>query len=230
MKHLRFLLSVVAASVGLLFAAPAKADLKLSQLIVELQQGGKVRDDIELWNDSPDRAFVAVEPREIVKPGSPDQSDRRDPDPQRLGLLVSPSRVILEPGQRRLLRVASLTLPSPAERVYRVTVKPVAGDLKASASGVKILVGYDVLVLVRPSQSTASVTGVRTGGKLVLRNAGNTSVELVDGQQCDQSKSACSPLGGKRLYAGGSWTVDLSPGRSATFTMKAPGLEVRRSF
>ena len=95
-------LMLPAALVSFPWAAPASADLVLSELIVELQPAKQVRDDVEIWNNSPERSYVAVEPREILKPGLPSQSEKRDPDPQKLGLLVSPSRMILEPGQRKL--------------------------------------------------------------------------------------------------------------------------------
>jgi P pilus assembly chaperone PapD len=225
----RKLLIGALAAVSLLVPTAAQADLKLSQLIVELGQGSKAS-DIELWNDSPERTFVSIEPREIVAAGTVAQSDRRDPDPQKLGLLASPSRVILEPGQRRLLRVASLNPPGERERVYRVTVKPVAGALQSSASGIKIMVGYDILVLVRPERATISLVSARQNGQVTVRNDGNSSVELIDGQQCDAQRKSCSAISGKRLYAGASWTVPVLPDKTAEFTLKTPSGEERRVF
>ncbi len=71
-----------------LLPAPARADIVLSELIVDLQPGKQSREDIEIWNNSPDRAFVAVEPREIVNPSLPSQTGRaRTPDPEKLGIL-----------------------------------------------------------------------------------------------------------------------------------------------
>ena len=104
------LLAAIAAAAGLLACAPAAADIVLSELIVDLQPGKQVRDDIEIWNNSPDRSFIAVEPREIVNASLPTQSVRRDPDPEKLGLLVSPARMILEPGQRKLIRVGGFVV------------------------------------------------------------------------------------------------------------------------
>lgn len=225
----RKLLAGALALTSLLAPTAAQADLKLSQLIVELGQSNKAG-DIELWNDSPERTFVAIEPREIVAAGTAAQSDRRDPDPQKLGLLASPSRVILEPGQRRLLRVASLYAPGARERVYRVTVKPVAGTLQSSASGIKIMVGYDILVLVRPARATVLLAGSRQNGQMTIRNEGNSSVELIDGRQCDAQRRSCSAIAGKRLYAGASWTFPLLPDKSAEFTVKTPDGEERRLF
>src|SRR5262249_5576360 len=164
---------------AVLVPAPARAELVLGELIVELQAGKQVRDDVEVWNNSPERSFVSIEPREIVNPSLSSQTALKDPDPEKLGLLVSPERMILEPGQRKLVRIATLSADATREHVYRVTIKPVVGGLQAEDSGLKIVVGYDVLVLVRPMQPMANVTASRNGKMLTFNNSGNVSVELV---------------------------------------------------
>jgi P pilus assembly chaperone PapD len=218
------------AALAALAGTPARADLVLSDLIVELQPGKQVRRDVEVWNNSPERAFVSVEPREIVDPGLASQSVRQDPDPEKLGLLASPKRMILEPGQRKLVRIASLSNDESREHVYRVMVKPVVGGVQSDDSGLKILVGYDVLVLVRPAQSAANVTATRSGKRLTFRNAGNVSVEIVDGRQCRDGQAQCSDLPGKRLYPGMSWSVDLPLDLPAQYTLKSAGRTDRMTF
>lgn len=222
----------VLAAMGafLSWAAPARADLVLSELIVELQPAKQVRDDVEIWNNSPERSYVAIEPREIIDPALPSQSDRKDPDPQKLGLLVSPARMILEPGQRKLLRIAMLSPDPGKEHVYRVTVKPVVGGIKSNDTGLKVLIGYDVLVLVRPAQPNPRVTAIRRGRKLTFSNSGNVSVEIVDGQQCASAQVKCSQLSGKRLYPGASWTVELPSDLPAQFVLKSPGRTDRTTY
>jgi P pilus assembly chaperone PapD len=210
--------------------AVAHAELVLSELIVDLDPGKQTREDIEVWNDSPERAYVAVEPREILDAGLPSQAVRKDSDPQKLGLLVSPSRMILEPGQRKRLRIASLLGLPEREHVYRLTVKPVVGEVQSSATGLKLLVGYDVLVLVRPVRPAAKVTGRREGRRLTFGNSGNVSVEIVEGRQCDADGGRCADLPGKRLYPGASWTVDLQSDRPADYSLKMPGATERRVF
>jgi P pilus assembly chaperone PapD len=210
-------------------AIPARAEIVLSELIVELQPGKQTRDDIEVWNKSPDRAYVAVEPREILNPSLPSQSVRRDPDPEKLGLLVSPTRMILEPGQRKLLRLVAMPAAADREHVYRVTVKPVVGKIEGDSSGLKLLVGYDVLVLVRPAQPAVSVSAKRSERTVTFNNGGNVSVELVDGRQC-QAAAQCTSLPGKRLYPGAAWTVELPSARPAEYTVKSPGRSERRVF
>ena len=211
-------------------AARAGADIFLSDLVVDLQAGKQARDHIEVWNNGADKAYVAIEPREILKPGTASEGVRTDPDPEKLGLLVTPARMILEPGERKIIRLVSLAPPSNQERVYRVTVKPVATDVQSTSSGLKILVGYDVLVLVRPATAASSVSASRSGRTLTFTNGGNVSVELVDGRQCDSSRTHCTDLPGKRLYAGATWSEQLGSDLPVEYTVRAPGQVTRRVF
>ena len=206
-----------------LLPSPARADLVLSELIVDLQPGKATREDVEGRNDSPERSYVSVEPREIINPSLPTQTDRTDPDPEKLGLLVEPARLILAPGQRRLIRFALLPSDTSREHVYRVRVKPVLGALRSTDSGLKLVVGYDMLVLVRPAHPVARVTASRAGRKLTFTNSGNVSVEAIEGRQCAAGRSQCAELPGKRLYPGVSWTVDLISDSPAEYTLKWPG-------
>lgn len=230
MKVGRRLIAALAAVGSLAAATPASADLVLSELIVDLQPGKLTRDDLEVWNNSPERAFVAVEPREIVNPSLPSQSTRQDPDPEKLGILVTPARMILEPGQRKLIRIADVSATPDREHVYRVTVKPVVGGIQSTESGLKIMVGYDVLVLVRPAEAAANVTVMRRGRTLTFDNHGNVSVEVIDGRQCGPDHGACTTLPGKRLYAGASWTIELPSDEPAEYTLKSPGRADRKVF
>lgn len=219
-----------ACAVLFLASSPARGELVLSELIVDLQPGKQIRDDVEVWNNSPDRSFVSVEPREIINPSLPSQSVHQDPDPGKLGLLVSPTRMILEPGQRKLVRIATFSQDANREHVYRVAIKPVVGGIQTDDTGLKIVVGYDVLVIVRPAQPLANVTAVRSGRKLTLSNSGNVSVEIIDGRQCNTTRSQCTQLPGKRLYPGASWTVDLSSDLPAEYTLKSPGRADHRIY
>jgi len=188
----------------------ASANLALSEMIVDLQPGTHAREDVEVANEGAERLYVAVEPSLIVNPGRASQTRTTDPDPEQLGLLATPARMILEPGQRRLLRIAAIGAVPTTERVYRVTVKPVAGPIASASSGLKILVGYDMLVLVRPAIPRVAVNGIRNGNTLVMTNDGNSSVELLDGKQCDSTGKQCVSLPAKRLYAGAQFSQPLS--------------------
>lgn len=222
------LLSAIAASALVLPAQVAHSEIVLSQLVVELRAGKSVRQDIEVLNKDPERAYVVAEPRQIIAPGTPGEKSLADPDPGKLGLLVSPARMVLEPSQSKLIRFADVAPTPERERVYRVTVKPVVGGLEAEESGIKIMVGYDVLVLVRPAKPEVNVSATRDGQKLVWQNDGNVSVELTDGRQCRTEASDCSSLPGKRLYAGTSWHVDVTRGGVIEYFVRSPTGNTKR--
>lgn len=209
--------------------APLAAQIQVSQLIVELQPGKHDRQDVDVGNGGTVRAFVEIDPREILNPGSAPESARTDPDPEKLGLLVSPARLVLEPGEHRLIRIATLPALADRERVYRVTVKPVVGKLSTAQSGLKVLVGYDMLILVRPTVPNPVVSGTRSGNALTIRNNGNVSVELNDGKQCAAAND-CAPLPAKRLYAGQSWTQQLEGSAPADYEVDSPGKSERMHF
>jgi len=118
--------------------------------------------------------------------------------------------MVLEPGQRRIIRVAALLPRDMTERVYRVTVKPVAGPINAETTALKVLLGYDVLVLLRPQRIAGEVTALRNGRKLVFHNESNTAQEIYEGKQCDTAGKNCKTLPSTRLYSGAQWTVDLT--------------------
>jgi P pilus assembly chaperone PapD len=218
-----------AALAALAMPATANAEIVLSQLVVDLAAKADQRADIEVWNTSPERAYVAAEPSEIVDAGKPGEQRRTEADPEKRGLLVSPNRMILEPNQRRLIRLAPVGPSGMTERVYRVTVKPVAGDLASDVSGLKLLIGYDVLVLLRPSEARSNLSAVRSGNRLTFRNAGNASVELIDGKQCEAGKP-CVELPGKRLYAGAEWSQELKSAAPVEYSVVSGRQSVRKTF
>jgi P pilus assembly chaperone PapD len=204
---LAFAILTLATALGL--AAGARAEMVLSQVIVDLLPGKPPRDDIEVWNDGPERMYVSAEPFIIRAAGTPHETRVPLGEPDQAGILVAPQRLVLEPGERRTIRVAVLGERSPSDRVYRVAIKPVGGPISADASALKVFVGYDALVLVRPDRFTGEVTGERQGNSLILANAGNTAQELFEGKQCDPAGKDCRSLPSKRLYPGASWKQTL---------------------
>lgn len=216
--HTRLALVVALA---MLPAAPADADLVISQLIIDFKAKGSRAQDIEVLNRSEELSFVSVEPAEIIDPGT--RSERRvaSPDPARLGLLVSPTRFVLEPHQRRRLRIAAIGSVTARERVYRVTIKPVVGKLTGTESGLKVLVGYDLLVLVRPAAAKDNLKIERLGNAIMITNLGAASIELAQGKQCDSGGRLCHPLPGKRLYAGSSWQQPFQSGTTGEYQVRS---------
>jgi Mat/Ecp fimbriae periplasmic chaperone len=212
MKKVANFLSVLGVAAGALLALtsmPARAELVLSQVIIDMRPGKPSHDDVEVWNNSEERMYAVTEPAQIQSPGTPAERRVAVTDPAAAGLLVTPRRMVLEPGQRRMMRIAALLPRDMNERIYRVTVKPVAGPVTAEVTSVKVLLGYDMLVLVRPLRIAGEVTGARQGRKLTFRNGSNTAQEIYEGRQCDSAGKECAQLPATRLYSGAEWTVDL---------------------
>lgn len=213
-----------------MLAGPASADLVLSQMVVDLPPNAPPRVDVEASNTGSERIYVVADPAEIVDPGKPGERRVASPDPAVLGLLVTPQRMILEPGERKLIRIAAVAPRTMRERIYRVTVKPVAGDVAAQATALKLLVGYDVLVMFRPMTLDGTVDGIRTGSTIALTNAGTTNVELYEGKQCDKDGKDCRPLPPKRLYAGVSWSQPIDPARPVQYRIKTGQTTLEKRF
>lgn len=207
LRRLIFRALALVASVALV--AEAHAEMVLSQVIVDLLPGKPPREDIEVWNDGAERMYVLAEPFEIHRPGTAAEQRVAVTDPEQAGLLVSPLRLVLEPGERRTIRIAAIGARSATDRIYRVTIKPVAGSVTAEDSALKVFVGYDTLVLVRPETFEGDVEAIRNGRSLTLRNSGNTAHEMFDGRQCNAAGDDCRELPAKRLYPGATWEQQL---------------------
>jgi hypothetical protein len=99
-------------------------------------------------------------------------------------------------------------------------IAPAAGRTVAMKTGLRVLVGYDVLVIARPDNAKPAITGERSGRRLTLRNTGNTNALLVSGKQCNKA-GKCVDLPTTRLYAGITWTVDLPLDAPAEYRLQS---------
>ncbi len=221
---------ILLTALALTAAQDAHANLVLSNVILDLTPGTPPAQDIEVWNNGSERSYVVAEPVEVVAPGTPQEQRVAEPDPGVSGLLVTPQRMILEPGQRRLLRVAAVKPRGSGDRIYRVAVKPVAGDVTAANTALKVMVGYDVLVIQRPEKLDGAVSAERAGDRITFRNTGNTNVEMFDGQQCDAAGKDCRSLPANRLYAGAQWQVIIDPSRQVDYRIATAGQSKVHNF
>lgn len=211
-------------------APPACAEMVLSQVVLDIRPEEPSREDIEVWNTGPERIYVAAEPAEIRSAGTIFETRVTNVDPTVSGLLVTPQRLILDPGQRRIVRVATVLPRGATDRIYRVTIKPVAGPLSARVDALKVFVGYDVLVLQRPSQIVGSVTAQRSEHKITFKNESNTAQELFEGKQCDSLGQNCRTLPANRIYAGTSWEVPLSYDTPVEYRVSDGNQHVTKKF
>ncbi len=229
---MRISISIFLAAIGFLSSSnPAVAGMSLSQAIIHFEEGGERSRDIEVFNQGQETLYIRVIPSIIHEPGTAQEKREKYRDPREAGLLVSPQRLVIAPGGRKRIRFVRLDKPLPSknnqeqnenvpaitakDRVFRVLVKPEVGEVKSSETAVKIVVAYEVLVLSQPNQAKVDLKGTLNGKILQITNHGNTNVLLLEGHQCPKGQSRqdemnqCVKLGGKRIYAGNQWQVEV---------------------
>lgn len=206
------LASTVFAAIAAAAPMTATASMALSNAIVHFEPGEPSRQDVEITNTGDQPLYVQIDPRVVLQPGTASEQRVAVTDPREHGLLVTPNRLVIAPGASRALRLVKLAKQLDEERIFRVTARPVSGELEAESSGLKILIGYEVLAIFYPDKPNPDLQVTRSGRKLKVVNNGNTNVLLQEGFQCatpDTELEDCTPLPGKRMYPGTSWEVDL---------------------
>lgn len=229
-RYLTRLSAICFVLVGFATSNEARADLVLDQVIVDLEVGKPLRDDIEITNAGDERMFVLVEPFEILNPGLDTQVRTPLDSPSKSRVLVSPTRAILEPGQRRLIRIAALGERPESDRIFRVRIRPVVGDVISNEDALKVLVGYDTLVLLRASEVKGEIESERRDEILTLTNRSNTAFELFEGRQCDDRNGSCEELPAKRLYPSQEMKIPLKYGTPVTYKVAVGSKVFERTY
>ena len=192
---------------------------RLIVLLLIFTANSPLQNDVQIANTSEtETLFVNVEVLEVTAPGTPEETRIVADDPSQIGLIATPDRVILPPGSRRLVRLVNLFPAEKEERIFRVNFTPVAGEFEAEQSTVRLMVGYQALVIVRPNTTETQLVGSREGNILTLENKGNTNVYLDRIRQCQDDKpDECTPMTENRLYPGNVWELELEQDGPITF-------------
>ncbi|MEM7079978.1 MAG: hypothetical protein AAF513_15260 [Pseudomonadota bacterium] len=205
---MRILIAVLA---GVMLCHSAAANMILSNVIVHFEPGESTRQDIEIFNSGEDTMYIKIDPKLVLAPGT-EQEDRASiTNPREAGLLVTPNRLVLPPGATKSIRLVKMGA-SFDERVYRISAVPVTNGLDTEQTGVKVLVGYEILAIVYPNNPQPELEVMREGHELRVVNNGNTNVLMREGYQCetpDLPLEECTPLPGKRMYPGNEWVYEL---------------------
>ncbi|WP_448218247.1 fimbrial biogenesis chaperone [Endozoicomonas sp. 2B-B] len=205
-------LSILLALAPLAITLNAFGAMSLDKMIVYFEPNKSPRQDIVVTNPDKENLYLQTEVYKVVNPGTKQEERVRITDPSELKLLSTPQKTIVAPNSRKTVRLVSLETPKTTESVYRVTFKPVVGDLEATQNAIKLLIAYQALVFVRPENPEYKVTARREKDSITFTNSGNVNVVLRNGQFCSDQKGKrqCSDIDEiKRLYAGQSWTLKI---------------------
>lgn len=227
-------LSLLAALLSLLLPALAQASMSLSRAVVIFQPGDPQRQDIIVRNPDAEPMYIKIEAAEIINPGTPQQERRVAREPEDIDLLVTPNKLVLQPGQEKVVRLVSMKPAADEERVYRVVFTPIVGKIESDLPmAIKIVIAYDTLVIVEPAKPKAMLEAVREGKKITFRNTGNVYANIANGKQCPvegATEDHCLTVPGTRVYPGTEWSTDLPFDRPVTFDIEALQKYERRQF
>lgn len=215
----------------LLYTHATQADMSLDRSILTFEAHGSPRQDVEITNSGSNNLYLETEILRVSQPGTDAETRERVLDPDAIDLLVTPARLIVPPGARRLLRVVNLGEPADVDRIYRINVRPVVGELEADTTAVKVVIAYQLLVILRPVDPRPKLVWERNGRQITFANEGNSNVLLFNGVQCPPAGGDCVELSqAQRLYAGNSWTLELPLDAAVEFTTGIGQRNVRQRF
>lgn len=190
--------------------AQAQAEFMISTAIIEFNDQTGTQQDIELVSRSEENDYIQTELYEITAPGTPNEQRDLIDDPKNSPVLVTPNKTVLNANGRRILRLILLRERDAQEHIYRAVIKPVIKGLQSNSKmGLKILVGYEVLIIVRPLNPQVTINMRRNDKKLHVHNDGNTNILLQSGQQCNGDKNDCKDLPILRVYPKTAAIIDL---------------------
>ena len=203
-----------------LIAGFAQAEMSLDRLILDFQPGDSHHKDIQVFNNDKKNLYVNVSVSEVLEPGTEHEKRILVKDLEKRPLVATPQKLIVSGNSQKNVRLVSLEDAGKTDRIFRVNFSPALGELKAKASGIKILIAYQALIIVRANTPVAKVVAERKGNKIVFKNTGNTNVILQNGSQCNpEAIKECEKLNTRRLYAGNVWELTMPFNAPVTYDL-----------
>lgn len=203
-------------------ASPSAAQLVVDRMWVDMRPDTVGREDVVLRNEGTDRYYVSLVASEILGAGTEGERRVEIADPEALGLLISPTRLILEPGASRAIRIVNIAEPGQADRVYRLRISPEVTDVDMiqppegeTGISLRVLMAYDILIVSRPLEASPRISLQADAGAVVVRNDGNTNTLLLDGEICPEeaqpgTADVCQALDDHRLYTSEIWRIETA--------------------
>lgn len=205
----------------------AQAEMRLDRIILDFQPGDSHHKDIQVFNTDERNLYVTINVSEVLSPGT--EQETREPlkDLKNVALVVTPQKIIVPGNSQKSVRLVTLEDAGKTDRIFRVNFSPVVGQLKSKTSGIKLLIAYQALIIVRAGNPVANVVAERKGNTILFKNTGNTNVILQNGSQCNpENNKQCEQLDTRRLYAGNVWELTLPYNGPVTFEMD-DGVDVK---
>lgn len=185
-----------------LVATPAEANrLQVSPTLIEIAAN---RPAEAIWLSNPGKQPVPIQVR-VFRWDQTGAEERLDPTDE---LIVSPSQIVIPPGQRQLIRILRQQQAPDTEQGYRVIVDELAGLAATDEvpKGLQFRLRYSIPVFVAPGRPLAE-----PGPRLVaaLHRDATTKVATLE---VDNHGGGRARLAEALLLAPGKPPIELSPG------------------
>lgn len=235
------LLRILLISIFLIFycASLQAADiLTASHAQLDFTAQGDKSKFLTIRNAGNNIAYVTIDITRLEQPGTRKAKVIRNKNPKKLGLLVTPTKLILKPQKSKKIRLINLTNGNDHDVFFRISasgVKP-PQKLEERKTGIGLEVnagiGTATLVIVRPESLKPKLSVKQIGTKLLFTNTGNTTIEIRDISQCI-AKKECKTMGAILLYPGTERTrVSLYKNTTSVlnYTQFYSGIQKKVSF
>jgi hypothetical protein len=219
-----------------ILASPVLASkIRVDKMNIDFTDTNQHAESIHVYNGSTETAYVAIDLIEVIDAGlstehrvlyrqlrGGDATVKIDEstgyelrDIKGSQLVITPSKMIITAqsgraayGTVKIIRVGKM---EAVERIYRLRVRPVIDGFQMSEGqniGLKLLVGYELLVTVHPNEKIVSQVLEKNKQGYLLKNTGNVNFYIEKAQHC--IAKICTKLNAKRVYAGDNYNLPLT--------------------
>lgn len=191
----------------------AAASIAVDRSIIYLTANQLPRQDVLVYNYGQQKAYVETAVFEVIDPGTPEEKLQKTTNLADLKLLVSPQKMTISPDSHKRVRFSYLG-DHARERVFRINITPIIGKVISKTTAVKLVVAYQILLIVTPDNAQADIVCKRQKGHLLFTNNGNTNVLMTKARICqtrDTPSDECKEAQvSKRLYAKNTWLIPMA--------------------
>ena len=171
---------------------------------LSLNSGASKTGYLTVVNEGSNKAYIVLTPTRVDNAGTKNAKVIKEKNPKKLGLLVSPTKLILKPGKQRKVKITDLVKGNDKDVIFKINgaqfnmpSKKTGKDL-SDETGVtaEVAIGFTTYVYARPISLKPDINININGDKATFTNTGNTTVNVNSIRQCDANDSCLnvSPL------------------------------------
>lgn len=230
---------VVACGLLLAVSTSIAASKKITTSLYTINLGAHLgkSDYFTVTNKGTAKAYVLLSASKVINPDRSNAKLITNKNPKKLGLLVTPNKLILKPNQSRKVKVTSLVKNNDTDVVFRINGSEVAmpkkgKSLEKGQTGfvMDVGIGFTTTVIARPAKMQPKLDSKIVDGKLLLTNVGNTSFSMTNIRQCP-SKDQCFPFSNKFFFPGIEKTITLNnAGGDIDYEFVYPGTKEEKTI